>query len=189
MTNCDNNQDDIFPPFSPNLSEKTGIRSMDIISNLEITKDLEFDHQYILEMIEKFNLTPILCNKCNDLSKHFLDPSFYVNQLYLKNARWVLNENSVLSMDIEPYKNLKVPIFDVQNIKLNHPPNRPIGKIHLVREASEIKQKSSFVNTARTSSISALKRLKDKPFMAEEIAFKLGEDVDQGVLIKLDQFF
>ena len=186
MTNCDNNQDDIFPPFSPNLSEKTGIKAMDIISNLEVTKDLEFDHQYILEMIE--NLTPILCNKCNDLSKHFLDPSFYVNQLYLKNARWVPNKNSVISMDIEPYKDLTVPIFDIQNIKLNHPSNRPIGKIHLVREASEIRQKFSFVNAARTSSLSALKKLREKPYMSEEIAFKLSEDVDQGVLIKVDQF-
>ena len=53
----DNSQNDIFPSFPPNLEHIFGIRSMGIISNSEVTKDLEFDYQYILEMIEKFSIT------------------------------------------------------------------------------------------------------------------------------------
>ena len=166
MTQSNDNQSEVFPPFYPNLSTRDGLREMEIISNLEVSKDLEFDNRYIVDMIEKFSLTPILCNKCNDLSKHFMEPSFYVNKLYIKNAKWVLNKNSVNSMNIEPYNKLTVPIFDISNITLKHPENRPIGKIHLVREASEIHQKSSFVNVARTSSLSALKKLRGKPYMS-----------------------
>ena len=93
---------DVFPDFFPNLSDRDGIRAMDIISNLEVTRDLEFDNEYINDMVEKFSLTPILCHKCNDLSKHFMDPAYHVNKMYIKNAKWVLNKNSVNSMEIEP---------------------------------------------------------------------------------------
>ena len=123
---------DVFPPFRPNLATKD-IKEMDIISNLENTADLEFDNSYINEVIERFSLTPILCHKCNDLSKYFLDPSYHINKKYIENARWVLNANAVNSMDIDPYRNLKLPIFDVSNIGVQHPSNRPMGKIHLWR--------------------------------------------------------
>ena len=79
---------DVFPPFLPNLSARTGLRAMDIISNLEVTRDLEFDNEYINDMVEKFSLTPILCHKCNDLSKHFMDPAYYVNKKYVKRRAW-----------------------------------------------------------------------------------------------------
>ena len=42
----------IFPPFPPNLDKRQDIKPMDIISNLEVTKKLEFDHQYSNDMIE-----------------------------------------------------------------------------------------------------------------------------------------
>merc|ERR1712237_114897 len=151
---------------------------MDIISNLENTADLEFDNAYTNEVIEKFSLTPILCHKCNDLSKYFLDPSYHINKKYIENARWVLNANAVNSMDIDPYRSLKLPIFDVSNIGVQHPSNRPMGKIHLVRQASQIHEKNTFVRTARYSSLSALKKLKNKPHMSKELAFKLSQDVD-----------
>ena len=137
---------DVFPPFLPNLSTRDGLREMDIISNLEVTRDLEFDNRYIVDMIEKFSITPILCHKCNDLSKHFMDPAYYVNKKYVKNAKWVLNKNSINSMNIEPYNSLTVPVFDISNIALQHPANKPVGKIHLVRESSELHEKSTFVN-------------------------------------------
>ena len=139
MTQVSGNNDtnsssvDVFPPFRPNLATKD-IKEMDIISNLENTADLEFDNSYINEVIERFSLTPILCHKCNDLSKYFLDPSYHINKKYIENARWVLNANAVNSMDIDPYRSLKLPIFDVSNIGVQHPPNRPMGKIHLVRQ-------------------------------------------------------
>ena len=86
---------------------------MDVISNLEVTLDLEFDSEYIQHIIEKFALTPILCNKCSDLTRHLMDPEFYTNELYVKNARWVRNKDTVDTMDISPYNNLTLPIFDI----------------------------------------------------------------------------
>ena len=161
---------------------------MDIISNLEVTHDLEFDSFYIENMIEKFSLTPILCSKCSDLTQHLMDPEFYTNELYVKNARWVRNKDAVCTMDIPPYNELTLPIYDIANIKVRHPANRIMGKIHLVREVSEVKQRSTFMQAARISSLSALKKLADKPFMSKEIGFKLSEDVNQGVLVKLKDF-
>ena len=131
---------EIFPLFPPDLINRQNVKPMNIISNLEITKDFEFDHIFINDMIKKFALTPSLCNHCNDLSRHFLDPESYIHQLYLKNARWVLNKNSILSMQLEPYKSLKLPIFDISNITVQHPPNRPCGKIHLVCDSSNIEK-------------------------------------------------
>ena len=49
-------------------------------------------------------------------------------------------------------------------------------------------KKDHFVKTARISSLPALSRLKNKPFMCLELAHKLAEDVDQGVLMKLDDY-
>ena len=60
---------------------------------LEVTGDLEFDHDYILEMIEKFSIHPNQCNKCNDLSKVFMNPEYYYNNLYIKNSSWKLNKD------------------------------------------------------------------------------------------------
>ena len=54
---------EIFPPFPPNLDKRQDIKAMDIISNLEVMKDLEFDHQYINVMSEKFSLTPTKLQK------------------------------------------------------------------------------------------------------------------------------
>ena len=49
-------------------------------------------------------------------------------------------------------------------------------------------KKDHFVRTARILSLSALKRLENKPFMCSELAHKLSEDVDQGVLVKLEDY-
>ena len=60
-------------------------------------------------------------------------------------------------MDVEPYKSLKIPLFDIRNIQLRHAAYRPRGKIHVVRETSHVEEKSSFVKTARISSTYVLK--------------------------------
>ena len=91
-------------------------------------------------------------------------------------------------MDISPYKELTIPIFDIRNINISHPADRPRGKIYLCRESSDIIKKEHFVRTARISSLSALKRWENKPFMYTELAHKLAEDVDQKDLIKLDDY-
>ena len=82
----DNNSLEVFPPSSSDISQRSDIKSMQTISNLEITRDFKFHHQYISEQIDKLSLTPILCNKYNDLSRHFLDPAFYTNKLYVRNS-------------------------------------------------------------------------------------------------------
>ena len=179
---------DEFPPVPSDVSNRHDIKEMDVISNLEITKDLEFNHEFIQGQIEKFSITPTLCNKCNMLSKHFMDPTYFINELYLKNSKWILNPNSKLTMDMSPYNKLTVPIFDINNVSLVHPDDRPRGKVHLCREASAIINKPYFVRQAKTSSLSALRRLKNKPYMCLELAHKLSEDVDQGVLMKLDDY-
>ena len=99
-------------------------------------------------MVEKFSLNPNQCNTCHDLSKVFLNSEYYYNELYVKISKWILNKNSVLSVDIEPYNSLKIPIFDIRNINLKYPAQRPRGKIHIERDSSNIKQKHSFVTTA-----------------------------------------
>ena len=159
-----------------------------LTTNHEVTRDLEFNHFYIIEMIEKFSISPNQCNKCNDLSKVFMNPEYYYNNLYIRNSSWKLNKDSVLSLEMEPYKSLKIPLFDIRNVAIKHPLDRPRGKIHIVRESSDILEKRSFVNTARISSISALRKLEGKPQIASEIAHKLSEDVDQGVLVRLSDF-
>ena len=58
----------------------------------------------------------------------------------------------------------------------------------MCRESSEIIRKEHFVRAAHISSLSALKRLQNKPYMCAELAHKLAEDVDQKVLIKLDDY-
>ena len=149
-----------FPPVSSDISTRPDLKPMEVISNLEVVRDLEFNHQYINDQIEKFAITPILCNNCNDLSRHFLDPAFYTNELYLKNSKWILNSDSKLTMDLPPYNELTIPIFDIRNVNILHPDDRPRGKIHLCREASTIINKPYFVKQARISSLSALTRLK-----------------------------
>ena len=117
-----------------------------------------------------------------------MNPEYYYNNLYIKNSSWKLNAGLILSLDREPYKYLKIPLFDIWNVGIQYPLQRPRGKIHIVRESSDILEKPSFVNTARISSISALRKLQGKPNMANEIAHKLSEDVDKGVLVKLSDF-
>ena len=67
-----------------------------MFSNFEVTKDFEFDHVFINDMVKKFALSLSLCNCCYDLSKDFINPENYINQLYIKNAWWVLNSNATL---------------------------------------------------------------------------------------------
>ena len=87
---------EIFPPFSSDISNRSDVKPAQVLSNLEVVRDLEFHHEFISEQIEKFSITPILCNCYNDLLKHFLHPSFYTNELYIHNSKWVLNSNSHL---------------------------------------------------------------------------------------------
>ena len=86
---------------------------------------------------------------------------------------------------MESYRSLTVPLFDIRNIAIKHPSNRPRGKIHLVRESSDLQGQHNFNKTATWSLIFALKKLINKPNILKEIAHKLSKDIDQGVLVKL----
>ena len=140
-------KNEIFPAFFPILNCKP-YNTKAFTSNLEVSSDFELNHEYINKMVEKFSLNPNQCNTCHDLSKVFLNPEYYYNELYVKNSKWILNKNSVLSINVEPYNSLKIPIFDIRNINLKYPAQKPRRKILIVRESSNNKQKHSFVTTA-----------------------------------------
>ena len=91
-------------------------------------------------------------------------------------------------MDIEPYKSLKNPYYHIENLGIQHPPNRPRGQVHIKRVFKFPQGNKEFTYTAKMSSLSALRTLKDKPAMAKEVTYKLRADVTNGVLVKLSDF-
>ena len=91
-------------------------------------------------------------------------------------------------MDIDPYNKLEEPIYHLSNIKVAHPQSRPRGVICLKRIVENPSGKEEFNFTAKVSSLAALKALKQKPAMAQEVTFKLREDVNNGTLLKLKDY-
>merc|ERR1712089_63963 len=179
-------QDQNFEPFSPELASST--RPMNIIQNLPNAKECEFDHQYIAQHLEQLQMDPTLCSKCSPATKYFCSPEPVVQELYKKSCYWKQVPGSTLSMDIEPYKGLKTPYFHMENLGINHPPNRPRGQVHIKRAFNMPQGNKEFTYTAKMSSLSALRTLQDKPAMAEEVTYKLRADANNGVLIKLSEF-
>ena len=78
----DSSNSETFPPLSSDISDKPDIKEMEVLSNLDNVRDLEFSHEFIAHQIDKFAITPIFCNNCNDLSKHLLDPAYYTRMSY-----------------------------------------------------------------------------------------------------------
>ena len=91
-SNVNKDKSEVFPSFYPDFKQKWYPIQSVLTMNHEVTRDLEFDHLYILEMIEKFSISPNQCNKCNNLSKVFMNPEYYHNNLYIKNSSWKLND-------------------------------------------------------------------------------------------------
>ena len=91
-------------------------------------------------------------------------------------------------MVIEPYKTLKTPYYYMDNLGIQHPPNRPRGQVHIKRVFRFPQGNKEFTYTAKMSSLSALRTLQDKPAMAKEVTYKLRADVTNGVLLKLSEF-
>ena len=161
---------------------------MSIIQNLPNAKECEFDHQYITQHLEQLQIDPTLCSKCSPATKYFCSPEPVVQELYKKSCYWKQAPESTLSMDIEPYKSLKTPYYHVENLGIQHPPNRPRGQVHIKRVFRFPQGNEEFTHTAKMSSLSALRTLKDKPAMAREVTYKLRADVTNGVLLKLSDF-
>ena len=67
---------EVFPPFK----RKDKVKKLPIFSNFEVTKDFEFDHVFINYMVETFSITTSLCNHCNDLRRHLMNPESYINE-------------------------------------------------------------------------------------------------------------
>ena len=111
-----------FKPFTPNIDN---IKPMEIITNLSIVRGLEFDHEYISTHVEQYALEPNLCNKCCPLSKHFQLREPHVQDLYKSNCHFQFLEDAAQTYDIEPYANLKTPVFHLENISVRHPPEQP----------------------------------------------------------------
>ena len=49
ISNSTNEDIEIFPPFSSDISNRTDVKPMQVLSNLEVVRDLEFHHEYITE--------------------------------------------------------------------------------------------------------------------------------------------
>merc|ERR1712101_48328 len=179
-------QDLSFEPFSP--QEAASTKPMDIIHNLPNPNECEFDHQYIAQHLTQLQMDPTLCSKCSPATKYFCSPEPVIQELYKKSCYWKQVPESTLSMDMEPYKNLQTPYYNAENIGIQHPPNRPRGQVHIKRVFKPPQGNKEFAYTAKMSSLSALRTLKDKPAMAKEVTHKLRADVNNGVLIKLSDF-
>ena len=91
-------------------------------------------------------------------------------------------------MDIKPYTDLIKPYYHIENIEIQHPEDRPRGKVHIKRVFQFPEGSKEFNHVARKSSLQALKTLQDKPHMAAEVTYKLRADVNNGVLVKLTEF-
>ena len=108
-----------FKPFTLCIDN---IKPMEIIMNLPIVPDLEFDHEYISTHIEQYALEPNLCNRCCPLSRHFQLREPHVQDLYKSNCCFQFLEDTVQTYDIEPYVSLKTQVFQLENISIQHPP-------------------------------------------------------------------
>ena len=165
-----NNLQDNFEPFSPEL-EST--QPMKVISNLPQLKDCEFDHQYINQHIEQLQMDPTLCSKCCPVTKYFCSPEPVVQELYKKSCHWRRVPGTSSTMDIEPYKKMKLPYYYLENIGVRHPENRPRGHVHIKRVFQFPEGSREFTHSAKMSSLAALRTLQDKPAMARELTYKL----------------
>ena len=53
-----NSKEEVFPLYYPDLEVKEHPMEQFFISNLDNTQDLEFHHNYISEIIDKFSIHP-----------------------------------------------------------------------------------------------------------------------------------
>ena len=134
-----NNTEHCFKPFTPKLDN---IKPMEIIMNLPIVQDIEFDLEYISTHGEQYALEPNLCNKCCPLLRHFQLREPHVQDLYKNNCCFQFLENAAQMYDIKLYVNLKTPVFQLENILVCHPPERPRGVIILTHKNAQIKGKT-----------------------------------------------
>ena len=91
-------------------------------------------------------------------------------------------------MDIKPYADLVKPYYHLENIEIQHPEDRPKGKVHIKRVFQFSEGSKEFNHVTKKSSLQALKTLQDKTHMAAEVTYKLRADVNKGVLVKLTDF-
>ena len=175
-----------FQPFNPDLNAST--QPMQIIANLPVMRDGEFDHEYMANHIEQLQMDPTLCSNCSPATKYFCSPEPVVQELYKKSCNWKLSTGSVLSMDIKPYNTLSTPYYYPQHLGVRHPQNRPRGQVHIKKVFQFPQGSREFTHMAKMSSLSALKTLQSRPAMAKELTYKLRADVTNGVLLKLKDF-
>ena len=128
----DHNQqnDSDLLPFDHNFQ---GGDTQPVLSNLPQLKDCEFDHNYILHHLEQLEIDPTLCLKGSTASKYFASPEPFVQDLYKKSCYWERITGFSINMDIPPYAALDKPYYHIDNLGLEHPPNRPQGQVHLKR--------------------------------------------------------
>ena len=134
-------------------------------------------------------MDPTLCSNCSPATKYFCSPEPVVQELFKKSCNWKQCPGTELSMNMDPYRSLKTPYYYPQHVgKIKHPEDRPRGQIHIKRVFQFPLGNREFIHSAKMSSLSALRTLQDKPYMAAEITYKLKADVTSGVLLKLRDF-
>ena len=127
-----NEQDNIYQdnsdllPFDPDFQDA---EAQQLISNLPQLKDCEFDHNYILHHLEQLEIDPTLCSKCSTASKYFGSLEPFVQDLYRKSCYWKRTKDASCNIEITPYTNLHKPYYHMDNLRLQHPVNRPQGQI------------------------------------------------------------
>ena len=119
-----------FKPFTPDYKS---VEEQQVISNLPQIKDCEFDHAYILHHLEQLEIDPSLCSKCSVANKYFASPEPFVQDLYRKSCHWKRVNGTSVTMNIKPYVQLDKPYYHMENIGIQHPENRPRGKVHIKR--------------------------------------------------------
>ena len=109
--------------------------------------DIPFNHEFIVNELERFSLEPKLCAKCCPASRHFQDPNFLTDRVLTSNAKWIKMEKSVLFLDTE-YRYFDTPLWDPCNIEIDHSPFRPQGYISLIRETNHVDDEGEFARIA-----------------------------------------
>ena len=150
--------------FKPKSSDtNSGINSdevkeMEILGKLPYIKDLEIHHEYFLEHVKEFGLTPNICTCCGSMSKFFCMPENYIYNLYNVNSTAHSSHSQDLliqqifchttcypSQYLYRKKDLSHAIMlttSAGNLKhelVKHPSTRPNSVVHLIHETKLIK--------------------------------------------------
>ena len=136
------------------------------VNTFQSPKDIVFSHQYITNKLEKFNLNLEGCTKCGPAYQHFINPKSHYDTLTEQGITWIQSNNAKMQ---SPFPNLKTSIQDTNNIKCNHPADRPKGFIKVKRQCKKIEDHGEFMHIAKQSTARILKYIRSNPLIIQEV--------------------